>query len=57
VTAALRDEVCCVGASLHVHGYVRSSAGQYQLRCPDGGFLIADALRRVLVTREYFGSR
>jgi 3-dehydro-4-phosphotetronate decarboxylase len=40
MTAALRDEVCRVGASLHARGHVHGSAGNISVRCADGGFLI-----------------
>jgi ribulose-5-phosphate 4-epimerase/fuculose-1-phosphate aldolase len=39
VTAALRAEVCRVGASLHGRGYVHASAGNISVRI-DCGFLI-----------------
>ncbi|WP_119153424.1 aldolase [Caldimonas tepidiphila] len=38
--AALRDEVCRVGASLYARGYVHASAGNISVRLEDGGFLI-----------------
>ena len=38
--AALRDEVCRVGASLYQRGYVHASAGNISVRLADGGFLI-----------------
>lgn len=38
--AALRDEVCRVGASLFARGYVHASAGNISVRTDDGGFLI-----------------
>ena len=34
--AALREEVCRVGASLHVRGYVHASAGNISVRLADG---------------------
>ena len=40
MTAALRDEICRVGASLYARGYVHASAGNISVRRPDGGFLI-----------------
>jgi ribulose-5-phosphate 4-epimerase/fuculose-1-phosphate aldolase len=40
MTAALRDEICRVGASLFARGYVHASAGNISVRLPDGGFLI-----------------
>jgi ribulose-5-phosphate 4-epimerase/fuculose-1-phosphate aldolase len=40
MTAALRDEICRVGASLYTRGYVHASAGNISVRLPDGGFLI-----------------
>jgi ribulose-5-phosphate 4-epimerase/fuculose-1-phosphate aldolase len=40
VTAALRDEICRVGASLYARGYVHACAGNISVRLPDGGFLI-----------------
>ena len=40
MTAALRDEICRVGASLYARGYVHASAGNISVRLPDGGFLI-----------------
>jgi len=41
MTAALRDEVCRVGASLYRRGYVHASAGNISVRLPGGeGFLI-----------------
>ena len=40
MTAALRDEVCRVGASLYARGYVHASAGNISVRLPDGSFLI-----------------
>jgi 3-dehydro-4-phosphotetronate decarboxylase len=40
VSAALRDEICRVGASLYARGYVHASAGNISVRLPDGGFLI-----------------
>jgi ribulose-5-phosphate 4-epimerase/fuculose-1-phosphate aldolase len=40
MTAALRDEVCRVGASLFTRGYVHASAGNISVRLADGGFLI-----------------
>lgn len=40
MTAALRDEICRVGASLYARGYVHASAGNISVRLPDGSFLI-----------------
>ncbi|MBT9597435.1 MAG: aldolase [Vitreoscilla sp.] len=40
MTAALREEICRVGASLYARGYVHASAGNISVRLPDGGFLI-----------------
>lgn len=40
MTAALRDEICRVGASLFTRGYVHASAGNISVRLADGGFLI-----------------
>lgn len=40
MTAALRDEICRVGASLYARGYVHASAGNISVRLPGGGFLI-----------------
>lgn len=40
MTAALREEICRVGASLYTRGYVHASAGNISVRLPDGGFLI-----------------
>ena len=40
MTAALRDEICRVGASLFARGYVHASAGNISVRLPEGGFLI-----------------
>ena len=40
MSAALRDEICRVGASLYARGYVHASAGNISARLPDGGFLI-----------------
>lgn len=41
MTAALREEVCRVGASLYARGYVHASAGNISVRLPDDeGFLI-----------------
>ena len=38
---ALRAEICRVGASLYVRGYVHASAGNISVRLPDAhGFLI-----------------
>lgn len=34
--AALRDEICRVGRSLHERGYVHASAGNISARLPDG---------------------
>ena len=39
MTAALRDEICRVGASLFQRGYVHASAGNISVRT-DSGFLI-----------------
>ena len=39
MTAALRDEICRVGASLHARGYVHATAGNISVRTEDG-FLI-----------------
>lgn len=40
-TAALREEICRVGASLYARGYVHASAGNISVRLPEGaGFLI-----------------
>jgi ribulose-5-phosphate 4-epimerase/fuculose-1-phosphate aldolase len=38
--AALREEICRVGASLFARGYVHATAGNISARLPDGGFLI-----------------
>jgi 3-dehydro-4-phosphotetronate decarboxylase len=41
MTAALREQICRVGASLYARGYVHASAGNISVRLPDeGGFLI-----------------
>jgi ribulose-5-phosphate 4-epimerase/fuculose-1-phosphate aldolase len=40
VSAALREEICRVGASLYARGYVHASAGNISVRLPGGGFLI-----------------
>ena len=40
MSAALREEICRVGASLYARGYVHASAGNISVRLPDGGFLI-----------------
>jgi ribulose-5-phosphate 4-epimerase/fuculose-1-phosphate aldolase len=40
VSAALREQICRVGASLYTRGYVHASAGNISVRLPDGGFLI-----------------
>lgn len=40
MTTALRKEMCRVGASLYMRGYVHASAGNISVRLPDGGFLI-----------------
>ena len=40
MTAALREEICRVGASLYARGYVHASAGNISVRLPGGGFLI-----------------
>ena len=37
---ALRQAICCVGASLYQRGYVHASAGNISVRLADGGFLI-----------------
>jgi 3-dehydro-4-phosphotetronate decarboxylase len=34
--AALREEICRVGASLHARGYVHATAGNISARLPDG---------------------
>lgn len=39
-TAALRDEICRVGAALYARGYVHASAGNISVRLPEGGYLI-----------------
>ena len=39
MTAALRDEICRVGASLYARGYVHATAGNISIRT-EGGFLI-----------------
>ena len=39
MTAALRDEICRVGASLHARGYVHATAGNISVRTGTG-FLI-----------------
>ncbi len=38
--AALRDEICRVGASLYQRAHVHASAGNISVRLADGGFLI-----------------
>ena len=38
--AALREEICRVGASLFARGYVHATAGNISARLPNGGFLI-----------------
>jgi 3-dehydro-4-phosphotetronate decarboxylase len=40
MTAALREEICRVGASLYARGYVHASAGNISVRRPDGGYFI-----------------
>ena len=40
MSAALRESICRVGASLYQRGYVHASAGNLSARLPDGGFLI-----------------
>ena len=40
MTAALREAICRVGASLYSRGYVHASAGNISVRLADGGFLI-----------------
>ena len=40
MSAALREEICRVGASLYARGYVHASAGNISVRLADGGFLI-----------------
>ena len=40
MSAALREAICRVGASLYARGYVHASAGNISVRLPDGGFLI-----------------
>ncbi len=40
MTAALREEICRVGASLYARGYVHASAGNISVRRPGGGYLI-----------------
>jgi 3-dehydro-4-phosphotetronate decarboxylase len=40
MTAALREEICRVGASLYARGYVHASAGNISVRLPGGGYLI-----------------
>lgn len=40
MSAALREEICRVGASLYARGYVHASAGNISTRLPDGSFLI-----------------
>jgi len=39
MTAALREEICRVGASLHARGYVHATAGNISVRT-DAGYLI-----------------
>jgi ribulose-5-phosphate 4-epimerase/fuculose-1-phosphate aldolase len=38
--AALREQVCATGRSLHQRGYVHATAGNISVRLDDGGFLI-----------------
>ena len=40
MTAALREQICRVGASLYQRGYVHATAGNISARLPGGGFLI-----------------
>ncbi|MBT9490586.1 MAG: aldolase [Rubrivivax sp.] len=40
MSAALREAICHVGASLYARGYVHASAGNISVRLPHGGFLI-----------------
>jgi 3-dehydro-4-phosphotetronate decarboxylase len=40
MTAALREEICRVGASLYARGYVHASAGNISVRLPGGGYVI-----------------
>ena len=40
MTAALREAICRVGASLYQRGYVHASAGNISVQLPAGGFLI-----------------
>jgi ribulose-5-phosphate 4-epimerase/fuculose-1-phosphate aldolase len=40
MTAALREQMCRVGASLYQRGYVHATAGNISVRLADGGFLI-----------------
>jgi ribulose-5-phosphate 4-epimerase/fuculose-1-phosphate aldolase len=40
MSAALRETICQVGASLFARGYVHASAGNISVRLPDGGYLI-----------------
>ena len=40
MSAALREEICHVGASLYQRGYVHASAGNISVRLPEGGYLI-----------------
>jgi 3-dehydro-4-phosphotetronate decarboxylase len=40
MSAAWREEICRVGASLYARGYVHASAGNISVRLPDGGFII-----------------
>ncbi len=37
---ALREEICRIGASLFVRGYVHATAGNISVRLPEGGYLI-----------------
>lgn len=59
MSAALRAEICRVGAALYARGYVHASAGNISVRTDDGGFLITptdaclgtlDAQRLAMVT-------
>ena len=40
MSAALREAICRVGASLYARGYVHACAGNISVRLPQGGFLI-----------------
>jgi 3-dehydro-4-phosphotetronate decarboxylase len=40
MSAALREEICRVGASLFARGYVHASAGNISVRNPAGGYII-----------------